>query len=157
MRQPERAEQLWRELVAFWLEKAGENSPQYARELNSLGMNLIEQGRGAEADPILRQCHRIRQKAEADVWTTFNTSSLLGAALLDQKKYAEAEPLLVAGYEGMKAREAKIPALGKPRLIESLERLVRLYDEWAMPDRSEEWRNKLESERANMANKSARP
>ena len=42
-------------------------------------------------------------------WTTFNTKSLLGASLLGQKKYAEAEPLLVAGYSGLKQREAKIP------------------------------------------------
>ena len=29
--------------------------------------------------------------------------SLLGAALAGQKKYAEAEPLLIGGYEGLKA------------------------------------------------------
>ena len=40
----------------------------------------------------------------------------MGATLLGQKKYAEAEPLLLAGYEGMKQREAKIPAAGKIRL-----------------------------------------
>ena len=34
--------------------------------------------------------------------------SLLGGALLGQGRYAEAEPLVVAGYEGMKAREARI-------------------------------------------------
>jgi len=28
---------------------------------------------------------------------------------LGQKKHAEAEPLIVSGYEGLKAREAKIP------------------------------------------------
>src|SRR5262249_21360682 len=32
----------------------------------------------------------------------------LGAALLGQKKYADAEPLLLAGYEGMKQREKTI-------------------------------------------------
>ncbi len=35
--------------------------------------------------------------------------SLLGGALLGQGRYAEAEPLVIGGYEGMKAREAKIP------------------------------------------------
>ena len=38
-----------------------------------------------------------------------NTKSMLGGALLGQKKYAEAEPLLLAGYEGTKQREATIP------------------------------------------------
>jgi len=34
---------------------------------------------------------------------------MLGGSLLGQKKYAEAEPLLLSGYEGMKQREVKIP------------------------------------------------
>jgi hypothetical protein len=45
-------------------------------------------------------------------WLTFNTQSLLGGALLGQKKYAEAEPLLVKGYEGLKTREKTIPKQG---------------------------------------------
>ena len=35
--------------------------------------------------------------------------SLLGASLLGQKKFAEAEPFLLESYEGMKSREPKIP------------------------------------------------
>src|SRR6202011_4287306 len=38
-------------------------------------------------------------------------------------------PLLLAGYEGMKAREKTIPK-ESPRLTEALERLVQLYDAW---------------------------
>ncbi len=34
---------------------------------------------------------------------------MLGGCLLGQKKYAEAEPLLVAGYEGSMQREDQIP------------------------------------------------
>ena len=41
------------------------------------------------------------ENTQPDVWTTFNTQSLLGGAP-GQKKFAEAEPLLLAGYEGMK-------------------------------------------------------
>jgi hypothetical protein len=33
---------------------------------------------------------------------------MLGGSLLGQKKYAEAEPLLLSGYEGVKQREDKI-------------------------------------------------
>ena len=40
----------------------------------------------------------------------------------------EAEPLLLEGYSGMKAREQQISPAGKPRLTEALERLVQLYD-----------------------------
>ncbi len=63
--------------------------------------------------------------------------------LLGQKKYAEAEPLLVQGYEGMKAREAKIPPQSKKRLTEAAERIVQLYDAWGKPDQAAEWRKRL--------------
>jgi hypothetical protein len=69
--------------------------------------------------------------------------SMLGAALAGQKKYAEAEPFLVQGYEGMKQREGKIPPPLKHRLTEAIERLVQLYDEWGRKDTADEWRRKL--------------
>jgi hypothetical protein len=69
-------------------------------------------------------------------------------SLLGQKKYAEAEPLLRAGYEGMKQRETKIPANAKESLSEALERLVQLYDAWGRPEQANEWRQKLEQANA---------
>ena len=75
---------------------------------------------------------------------TFNTRSQLGGALLGQKKYTDAEPLLLQGYEGMKQREAKIPAVGKVRLTEALEWLVQLYEATGRKDKAAEWRKKLE-------------
>ena len=57
---------------------------------------------------------------------------MLGACLLGQKKYAEAEPLLVAAYEGLKWREHRIPPAAKPRLREALERLVQLNESLAV-------------------------
>jgi hypothetical protein len=50
----------------------------------------------------LRACLAIREKKLPDDWRRFNAQSLLGGSLLGQQKYAEAEPLLVQGYEGMK-------------------------------------------------------
>jgi hypothetical protein len=72
---------------------------------------------------------------------------LLGGSLLGQKKYADAEPLLLAGYEGMKQREDKIPPVGKIRLTEALERLVQLYDATEQKEKAAEWRKKLETRR----------
>ena len=67
---------------------------------------------------------------------------MLGGSLLGQKKYAEAEPLLLAGYEGMKQREEMIPPSGKIRLTEAIERLVQLYERRARKDKADEWRRK---------------
>jgi hypothetical protein len=78
-----------------------------------------------------------------DEWPRFNTMSQLGGALLGQGKYAEAEPLVVPGYEEMKARETKIPAQGKPRLLEAAERVIRLYEAWGKSETATEWKATL--------------
>jgi hypothetical protein len=41
---------------------------------------------------------KVRAAKQPVEWTIFNTRSLLGDALMGQKKYAEAEPLLLQGY-----------------------------------------------------------
>jgi tetratricopeptide (TPR) repeat protein len=75
----------------------------HASVLALRGMMLLEQHKPAEAELKLRECLTIRQKIEPDNWSTFDTSSLLGQALRDQNKFAEAEPLLLAGYTGLRA------------------------------------------------------
>ena len=84
------------------------DSPLLAEDLAALGHNLLEQSRWSEAEPLLREALAIREKATPDDWRRYDAMSLLGGALLGQGRYAEAEPLVVAGYEGMKAREARI-------------------------------------------------
>jgi hypothetical protein len=75
---------------------------------------------------LLAQCLATRQGTAPNAWTTFNTMSVMGGALLGQKKYAEAEPLLLKGYEGMKARERTIPPAGRDCIPDALDRLVDL-------------------------------
>jgi hypothetical protein len=113
-------------------------------DLADIGHLLVTNEQYLEAEKYLRQSQAIREKKEPDVWSTFDTRSRLGAALLGQKKYAEAEPLLLRGYEGMKQREDKIPTQYRSRLAEALERLVQLYDAWNKPDEAAKWRNELE-------------
>jgi hypothetical protein len=111
--------------------------------LAPLGLSLIQQGKWTEAELVLRECLVVRENLQPDEWTTFTTRSLLGVALLGQKKYAESEPMIVSGYEGMKAREAKIPPHGKPRQSEASEQVVKLYEAWGKKDKVTEWRAKL--------------
>ena len=84
----------------------------------------------AQAETLLRQALAILDKKSPDGWQSFEARSLLGASLLGQKKYAEAEPFLLQGYDGMKAREAKIPAPSRRRLPEAGKRIVTLYNAW---------------------------
>jgi hypothetical protein len=73
------------------------------------------------------------------LWQLFSTQSLLGSALLGRKKYADAEPLLLKGYEGMKAREKTIPPQGSTRIPEALDRLIELYTATNKPDEVKKW------------------
>jgi hypothetical protein len=64
---------------------------------------------------------------------------MLGGALLGQQKYAEAEPLLLKGYEGIKQREKMIPPQGIIRIPEALDRLIDLYTATNKSDEVKKW------------------
>ena len=53
--------------------------------------------------------------------------------------------MLLSGYEGMKQREAQLPAVGKARLSETLERLVQFYNAWGRNDETARWRQAWEA------------
>ncbi len=105
--------------------------------------DILEQSEDyAAAEPVARECLEIREKNIPDDWHTFNIRALLGAALLGQKKYADAEPLLLAGYEGLKQRQATISAEGKVHLKETAQRLVKLYEATGQTDKATQWKEK---------------
>jgi len=67
---------------------------------------------------------------------------------MGEKKYAEAEPLVLSGYQGMKERESKMPMGAKAFLKEDADRVVELYTAWGKPQKAAEWREKLKPEAA---------
>ncbi len=93
-----------------------------------------------DAEPMLRDSLGIRERLQPEDWTTYNVRSILGEAVLGQQRFAEAEPLLLSAYEGMKAKEDTIPKEARIRLREAKERVVRLYDSWEKPDLARSWR-----------------
>jgi tetratricopeptide (TPR) repeat protein len=124
----------------------GPEHPQTLRSMNSLARAYLSD-RPALAEPLLREALAVREKRFPDDWSTFETLSLLGDCLLGQKKYADAEPYLLRGYEGLKAREAKIPAPSRKALSQALERNIRLYDAWGKQAQVEEWRERRGQDR----------
>ncbi len=122
------------------------NSPAQAAALGVRGSMLLMEKKPAEAELKLRDCLMIRQKIQPDDWTTFDTESTLGEAVLDQNRFADAEPLLLSGYQGLKQREQTIPSQDKLRLTAALERLVKLYERWGKVDTAIKWRRELEGE-----------
>jgi hypothetical protein len=119
--------------------RAPKDSPRFAGLLAQVSLDLLRCGQHAAAEPLLRECLAIREKTQSDHVATFNTMSLLGRALLGQKKYAEAEPLLLKGYQGMKKQENSIPPQAKIYLHQALDRLIELYTAMNKPDELKKW------------------
>ncbi len=137
------AEGLLRDTLARRRKIEKPDSPAVAGDLAQLGRNLLMQARRAEAESLLRESLEICEKALADDWRRYDAMSLLGGALLDQARYAEAEPMVVPGYKGMKERESRLTVPDQVRLREATVRVVRLYEAWGKPDQAKEWKAKL--------------
>jgi hypothetical protein len=90
------------------------NNPAGTEILGDLSGALDRQGKLAEAETDARQNLAIREKTAPEDWLAFDARCRLGAILLDRKNIAEAEPLLLSGYNGMKERESAIPVPAKP-------------------------------------------
>jgi hypothetical protein len=118
-------------------------SPVLAPDLSALGRNLMIQRRWSEAEPLLRECAAILEKAAPDDWSRYDALCMLGESLMGERRYAQAEPALVAGYEGMIAREQQVPAAQRSRLREAAERVVRLYEVWNKPLDAARWKSKV--------------
>lgn len=140
VQQGEKAASILKEYVTRQRKRFPNEHPQFAGLLARVSLDLMKCEQFATAEEMLRECLDIREKKEADAWTTFNTMSLLGEALLGQKKYADAEPLLLKGYEGMKAREKTIPPQNSTRIPETLDRLIELYTATNKPDELKKYR-----------------
>ena len=119
-------------------------SLELASELVQGGDRLQKLEAWPESERLLREALSIRETLMADDWRTFNTISLLGGSLTGQQKFDEAEPLLIAGYNGMVLRANQIPVDAIERIPESLKRLIKLYTQWQKPQQAVEWKKKLE-------------
>jgi tetratricopeptide (TPR) repeat protein len=137
------AEVLWREVLSH---RRAANPPEdrmLAGTLVGLGRNLLGQSRWSEAEPLLRECLAICEKTDPAGYRRFEAMSLLGGALLGQGRHAEAEPLILRGYEGVKARGARVAAYARAVASEAADRVVRLYASWGKPEQAAAWRAKL--------------
>ena len=124
-----------------------------ARKLVGL---LLAKSDFAEAEPLAREhlalCEKRTPEGISRRYETCDARSLLGGSLLGQKKYVEAEPLLLAGYEGIMQHEARLGAGVDPMRVrqefqrvgqESLQRLVQLYEATDRTNQAVEWKQKL--------------
>jgi serine/threonine protein kinase len=118
--------------------------PFTIRRIGEAGRALLRQGDVAEAKSFLRFFLDLAGKKLPEGWRRSEATAALGACLLRQKTYAEAEPLLRKGYEGLRQHHQKITSgFQRVQPTEALQWLVQLYDEWGKPSEAEKWRKEL--------------
>jgi serine/threonine protein kinase/tetratricopeptide (TPR) repeat protein len=122
--------------------KLGADHPHTLLVMSNLARAYLA-GQPAQAERLLREALTTREKTSPDDWLTFYTRSMLGNSLLGQKQFGEAEPLLLQGYEGLRAREAKIPGTYKKGLAEAGLWVIELYDAWGKLEEAAAWKAKL--------------
>jgi len=103
---------------------------------------LLDTQQFEQAAKQLREGLTLRQQPAPEDWSTLNAQTLLGARLAGQREFADAEPLLLSGYAGLKAAESnkRLPAAVRPRLPEAAQRLIDLYTAWDKPAEAEKWK-----------------
>jgi serine/threonine protein kinase/tetratricopeptide (TPR) repeat protein len=138
------AETVLREAVALDRKARADGHPHLAGSLCQLASVLAEEARFTDAEALALEALTLQDKALPYDWWTFTARTIVGSSLLDQKKYAEAEPLLLAGYEGMKPPGTKVPAGRWPYLRTALKNLVQLYQATERPAQATEWKKKLD-------------
>jgi eukaryotic-like serine/threonine-protein kinase len=107
-----------------------------------LGLNLVEQRKYSQAEPVLRQALAYREKGDKDDWQLYRAQAFLGAALSGLKQYAEAEKLLLSGQQGLEQHVSRMPADEKKWIRFSAEQMVDLYSGWGKLAEAEQWRTR---------------
>jgi tetratricopeptide (TPR) repeat protein len=138
----DRADQMLREALHRIQKQEDSLGQRHGRAmaLGWLARNLLLQERYAEAERTAKECLALDQ---LDNYRRFYWMSVLGAALLGQKKHEDAEPLLLQGYEGMKQLESRCHAPDRWLLTDAGERVVRFYEVTGQPEKAREWREKV--------------
>ncbi len=136
------AEKLAADVLSAQRRRLGSEDVSTASAALELAFTLVMEGKFVVSEPLAQEALAIYQKEQPDDTNRFLAESVLGAGLEGQKKYAEGEPLLIEGYQGMEARKDRISIPYRYQLDRAHEWLVQLYVAWGKPEKAAEWRKK---------------
>ena len=134
------AEQFAAQALAGRRKALGPEEPDTMDSAADLVLAYQSQGKFAESEPLAREALEIDRRKRPDDWQRFRAETLLGASLSGQKKYAEAEPLLLQGYQGMAARKDRIAVPDQYHLDRAREWIVQFYEAWGKREKAAEWK-----------------
>jgi hypothetical protein len=139
---PGEAIPLFEELVARGKAGAGLEDPRTLANLNNLVRAYVEAQRWADAEAAARECLEVRTRTKPDDGLRFYTMGQLGAALAGQGRHAEAEPLMLDGYEGLATRAGRTPGLTMKDLEKAAAKIAALYESREQPEEAAKWRGR---------------
>jgi len=129
----------------------------YARVIGLLGAIRFGQGSHGEAEVLLHEAltnfdaaemlnrdPSLRDSAFEPLINQNYTRSLLGASLAVQKRFTEAEPLLLLGYQGLVLNDTH-QVTRHSRVEQAAKWIVQLYQEWGKLEKATEWQEKLKA------------
>jgi tetratricopeptide (TPR) repeat protein len=126
--------------------KYGENRPPTLRSKVALARAYLVAGRLDDTEPLARGALTALEKKSPGDWRTFHVLSVWGGSLLSPETFKEAEQPLRKAYEGMKAREATMPASAMRYLFEGAERVSRFYELAGNAVEAKGWRAKRDAD-----------
>jgi hypothetical protein len=102
----------------------------------------LSQKKFSQSEPLAREVMEIERKNQPDDWQRFRAESLVGASLAGQKRYTDAEPLLIEGYRGMVARKGRIEVPNWDYVDRASDWIADLYAVSGKPEKAAKWKRK---------------
>jgi hypothetical protein len=139
------AERAYTELLDVQRRVAAPEGINTLSTVANIGWVRLQQKRYADAEKSFREALAILVRTSASAWERFNVDSMLGATLAAQRKFEEAEPLLISGYNGMLTAPRATNAANTSRFTQGQAgaAIVQLYADWGKPANQAEWTEKL--------------
>jgi len=128
------------ETLKIYRESFGPYYDNYPTALIINGLILAKTGQPQKGEKILREAVKIRTDLlpKGHYWVAL-ANSALGECLTIEKRYNEAEPLLLESYEMVKSSQRA----NNPRTQLALQRLITLYENCGKLDRARAYRENL--------------
>jgi tetratricopeptide (TPR) repeat protein len=136
------AEPLYRRALAGYERALGPDHPDTLLSIDNLAALYFGAKRFGEAAPLFEKVYRGYLKRPEGASSALESRADLGLALLGAGKAADAEPHLLAGYDGLMERMASNP-MNCNRLRYTAQGLVELYGSTDRPADATAWRAKL--------------
>lgn len=139
----EEAEALYQQVLDVRRKQTPADAAAVAAAIANLRDLWLQTQQWAKAEPLLRECLEESIQQQPGHWLRFHAESVLGGALMQQKKYTESGTLLQSGYEGLNARASMLGEEDRFRLRDAIERLAQFNDATGEAAQAAQWRQKL--------------